>query len=342
MQAFGEAAALHHAAREFVDQDNLVVLDDIVLVLGIELVGPQRLLDMMHDRDIGHVIHVRFRLQQLVLDQDLLEMFVAVLGQHDGALLLIQLEILVDQLRDHLVDLAVEIAAVVGGAGNDQRRAGFVDQDGVHLVDDGEVVAALDHVLQRVLHIVAQIVESELVVRAIGDVRGVGGAALVIDHAVNDAADRQTQEIIDLAHPFGVARGQIVVDRDHVHAGFGNGVQIHRQRGDQRLALAGLHLGDIALVHHDAADKLHVVMALAQCPLGGLAHRGKGFRQQGVKFLAVLVTLAELGRFGFQLIVAERLEFRLQPVDLVDRPLHAFDNALIGRPEKAFGEIEHR
>ena len=95
-------------------------------------------------------------------------------------------------------------------------------------------------------------------------------------------------------------------------------------------------------MHHDAADQLHVVMALAQRPLGGLAHRGEGFRQQGVQLLAVLVTLAELGRLGFQLIVAERFEFRLQPVDLVDRPLHAFDNALIGRPEKAFGEIEHR
>ena len=38
------------------------------------------------------------------------------------------------------------------------------------LVDDGVAVPALHHVLEPVLHIVAQIVEAELVVGAVGDV----------------------------------------------------------------------------------------------------------------------------------------------------------------------------
>ena len=42
-----------------------------------------------------------------------------------------------------------------------------------HLVDDGVDVAALDHVLEPVLHVVAQIVEAELVIGAVGDVAGV-------------------------------------------------------------------------------------------------------------------------------------------------------------------------
>ena len=42
------------------------------------------------------------------------------------------------------------------------------------LVDDGVDVPALDHVLQPVLHVVAQIVEAELVVGAVGDVAVVG------------------------------------------------------------------------------------------------------------------------------------------------------------------------
>jgi hypothetical protein len=44
----------------------------------------------------------------------------------------------------------------------------------------------------------------------------------------------------------------------------------------------------------DAADHLHVVMALAEHALGRLAHRGEGFGQQLVERLAGGQPLAEL------------------------------------------------
>ena len=42
--------------------------------------------------------------------------------------------------------------------------------------------------------------------------------------------------------------GEVVVHGDDVHAVAGDGVQVARERGDERLALACLHLGDHALV----------------------------------------------------------------------------------------------
>jgi hypothetical protein len=48
-------------------------------------------------------------------------------------------------------------------------------------------------------------------------------------------------------------------------------VEIDRQRGDQRLAFAGLHLGDLALMQDHAAHQLHVEMALAERALRRLA-----------------------------------------------------------------------
>ena len=59
-------------------------------------------------------------------------------------------------------------------AGNDEGRPGLVNQDGVHLVHDGEAVAALDLLLLVDGHIVPQVVEAKLVVGAVGDVCGVG------------------------------------------------------------------------------------------------------------------------------------------------------------------------
>ena len=133
---------------------------------------------------------------------------------------------------------------------------------------------------------------------------------------MHDAADGQAQEAIDLAHPFAVALGQIVVDRHHMHAFAGQRIEIDGQGGDQGLAFAGLHFGDVAVVQHHAADQLHVEMALAQGALGRLADHRKGFRQQVVQGLALCQPLPEGGRHGLQLVVRHGLEAGLQGIDL--------------------------
>jgi hypothetical protein len=86
---------------------------------------------------------------------------------------------------------------ILGLAGDDQRRAGLVDQDGVHLVDDGVVEAALHALAQLIHHVVAQVVEAELVVGAVGDVRRVGRLLLVVGHLRQVAAHAQAQEAVD-------------------------------------------------------------------------------------------------------------------------------------------------
>ena len=125
----------------------------------------------------------------------------------------------------------------------------------------------------------------------------------------------QPQELVDLRHPGTVALGQVVVDGDDMHALARQGVQHDGQRCHQRLALAGLHLGDIAFVQHHAADHLHVVVALTQGAFRGLAHDGEGLVQARVQRLAG----GDLGLHfldpGAHLIVAERGNLRLQRVD---------------------------
>ena len=73
VQAFGIAPAFHHAAGELVDDDDLVVLDDVVDVAGEHLVGAQRLVDVMHERDVLDVVEIA-GLQQAGLAQQLLHM----------------------------------------------------------------------------------------------------------------------------------------------------------------------------------------------------------------------------------------------------------------------------
>ena len=207
----------------------------------------------------------------------------------------------------------------------------------IDLVDDRVLERPVDHLLQPEFHVVAQIVEAQLVIRAIGDVAAIGFLPLVIVQLVDDDADTQAEKPVDLPHPFGVALRQIVVDRDDMHALARERIEIDRQRRDQRLALAGLHLGDHAAMQHDPAHQLHIEMALAERALGGLAHRRERLDEQIVEFGAIGEPRLEFGRAGAQRLVRQLLKLGLQLVDLIDQRLEAFDVAVVGGAEQPPG-----
>ena len=170
-----------------------------------------------------------------------------------------------------------------------------------------------------------------------------GLLALLVVEAVHDDADGEPEELVDLPHPFGVAPGEIVVDGDDMHAAAGQRVEIDRQRRDQRLAFAGLHLGDPALVQHHAADQLDVEMALAERALGGLAHGGESGHQNVVEGGAVGDLFPEFFGARAQRFVGEPLQLLFQRIDGVDpRPIGA-DAPLIGGTEQLAGNCaDHR
>ena len=130
----------------------------------------------------------------------------------------------------------------------------------------------------------------------------------VVVQAVHDHADGEPEEAVDLPHPLGVALGEVVVDGHDMHALAGERVEIDRERRDQRLAFAGLHLGDAAFVQDHAADQLHVEMALAERALGGLAAGRERRHQDVVERLAVGELLAELVGARPQRFIGEPLQ----------------------------------
>ncbi len=337
MQTFRIAAARHHAAGELVDDDNLAIADDVVLVGGEQLVGAQRLVDVMNGRNVLDVIE-RLALEQIRLGQKALQLLHACFGERDRALLLVDVVVGLFELRNVGVDGVVEIGTIVERAGNDERRTRLVDQDGVDLVDDGVGVPALDHVFQAILHVVAQIIEAEFIVGAVGDVAVVSLLALLIVDAVDDHAGGQAEEAVDLAHPLGVALGQVVVHRDHMNASPRERVEIDSQRCDQRLAFAGLHFGDLAFVQDHAADELHVEVPLTDGALGALAHGGKRRHQDIVERLAFGQFLLEGSGARAQFVVAELEHLGLERVDGVHPRLILADPPVVGGAEELTGD----
>ena len=131
------AAAGQDAAGVLVDDQDLAVHDDVVLVELEQLLGLERVVQVADERGVD-------RLVEVVDAEPVLDLRDAGLEDADGALLLVDLVVLVEREALHdLGELDVPLLRLVGRAADDQRRARLVDEDRVDLVDDGEVVAAL-------------------------------------------------------------------------------------------------------------------------------------------------------------------------------------------------------
>ena len=115
-----------------------------------------------------------------------------------------------------------------------------------------------------------------------------------------------------------------------MHALAGQRVQVRGERGDEGLALTGLHLGDTALMQYDTADELHVEMAHAHRTGSRLTHHGEGFRQQVIEGLPLLEAGAEFRGLAPEFLIRKGFYFRLQRIDLFDHRLQLFELAFAG------------
>ena len=345
MQAFRPTAAGHQAAGEFVHNHDFAVLHHIVFVQVKQAVGAQSGHQVVHQGDIGGGIKRISFLQQAHFGEDLLGMFMAGFAEQYGAVFLIHPIIalalfffLAHQLGGHFIHHQIQIGVVVGLAGDNERGTGFVDQNGVHFVHHREVQLALHLVAQLVHHIVAQVVEAEFVIRAVGDVGVIGFVFGGLIHIGHNHAHFHAEEVVERAHDIGIAGGEVVVYRYHMHAFTGERVQIHCQRSHQGFALAGSHFGDFALVQHHAADELHIKMAHAQCAAGSFAAHGKSFFQNVVQGFALGEPLFEFCGFGLQRRIVELLDVFFHAVDAYHGFAVLFQKPVVAAAEHFLGQ----
>ncbi len=211
VQTVAPMATRHEAAREFIDDDDFAILDDVVHVAFVEVVGLQRIIDEMRP------LHVAGRVETFDAGEPLGFAY-ALVGQVRGMLFLFDFEVNVFfELASDLVGTRVFCNVIFGRAADDERRAGLVDEDIVDFVDDGEVKRALRllPILVVVLiiatggdpHVVAEVVETEFVIRSVGDITGIRLLAFCRLHAGLDVADSESEACVERAHPFHVAAG---------------------------------------------------------------------------------------------------------------------------------------
>ena len=238
-----------------------------VVVLHIDLLGLEQ---SGFDSRLGEIFDQRLVLWQSLVGAEEAEesrLKVLVVARADeflrlGQILSGELALCLHQfLHDGLVLIIHLLVAMRYGTRDDERCTGIVDQHGIDLIDNGEVVGTLHQVVGRHGHVVAQVVETELIVGTEGDIGEIGLTTLVgVGPVLVDAIDTEAVEHIERSHPLGVTLGEVVVDGHHMHTVAREGVEEDGQCGDKGLTFTCRHLGDLALVQHHASEELNVVV----------------------------------------------------------------------------------
>src|SRR6185312_7364279 len=115
-------------------------------------------------------------------------------------------------------------------------------------------------------------------------------------------------------------------------------VEDHGERRRERLALAGLHLGDAAVVQDHPADQLDVEVAHAHRALAGLADQAEAFVEQIVERFAAARPLAQGVGGVAQLLIGEVLELRFKGVDPGDALLVTLELLGLAHAKRAVQE----
>ena len=204
-------------------------------------------------------------------------------------------------------------------AGDDQRHAGLVDQDGVRLVHQRHVEGPVHQFGDVPDQAIAQVIEARLLRRHVGHIRAIGLLPVRTRHAVLHERHRQAEPLIERRHPLRVAPRQVVVEGEDVDAAAGERIERRRHHRRQRLALAGLHLDDRALVHGEGGDDLLVEGPHAEEVARQLARQREELGSQRHQRLAGRRGVAHASGASAQLRHGQRGHLRTERADLAER-----------------------
>ena len=253
VQAIGPLSSFHFSAGVFVNDDHFPFFDDVMHIAFVEVVGFECVVEEMRP------FHVAGGVEAF----DTCELFGAAhtfFCEVAGVFLFLHFEVDVfSELSCDGFGAGIFFEVIVSRTGDDERGSRFVDQDVVDFVDDGVIQRTLHLQVLRGFHVVAEVVETELIAGPVRNVTGVVKLAFPGIHIGLDRTHGEPEVEIDGPHPLHVAAGKIIVDGDDMHFA-GDGIEERGQSRDEGFSFTGDHFGDHAVVKNVATDHLHFVV----------------------------------------------------------------------------------
>ena len=304
VQSFGITSADQNASGKLVNNFHLSVLNHVINIALKHFMRPHSLCHVVRIFEILGIkkrsaddlvrLQQRFELQHTLIGKsDAFALFVCfIIADTIGVLLRIligrRIFLHLFKISNQIVDLREFRRIIIRLTGNDQRRSRFINQNRVDFIDNAVMVTALNFLLNRPRHVIAQIIETELVVGSVSDIAAVRLPLGIVIHVGKHCSDGDSQQIIHRSHPISVALCQIIVDSNDMNAFTAQRIEVRRRYARQRLSFTGLHFGDLSVVQDDSAHQLNVVMAFAEFAPRRFPNQGKRFRQQGIQRFSLL------------------------------------------------------
>ena len=201
--------------------------------------------------------------------------------------------------------------------GNDQRCSCLIDQNRVHLINNGKFHATLYELFFIDHHIISQIIKAQFVVRHISNITVISCTSFIIVHGIQHHADSKSQEFMYFSHPLGITLRQIIVDRDNMNPFSGQRIQVCRKCRHEGLTFTGSHLGNSSLMQDNTTNQLHPVMTHSQCSHRCFTYNGKCLRQDIIQRLPFSQSLPEFAGLRLQLCIGQLLHLRFQCFDMI-------------------------
>ncbi len=283
VQPPGPTPALRFLSGELIHDDHLVILNEVVDVLLKEMVRAQCLVDEEEPADTLS-LEILVGGELAVLLEQPLDLMQARVGKLHRSVLFRDQDVLL-KLQHPRNGIGGFVALDIGALpGNDRRSARLVDEQPVRLVRDHGPRLTPHLPILAVDQVAPEVVELELLIRAVGDLCLIRLFALVAARWLRHQPDRQAQRFVQRPHVVVVPSGQGVIRRAHVHPFTEQRVEVRHQRRGERLAFPGDLFGDEALLHDDGRKELHVIvpvqagLVFAEAP-GHLSRHGERARQ---------------------------------------------------------------
>ena len=276
VNTFAPTTAFQDAASELIDNLYVAGIDDVILVATVQLLSPQRHRQLVNQVLLNSVV-------QVVKTKLFFNFFNTDFRRNNNSLVFFYFVVNITLQNTHNgCELVIHVGCISDAARNDKWRTRFVNKNAVYFVNNGEVMATLHLVIKRSSHVVAQIVETEFVVRSVRDVTCVVDALFSgrLTTSWNNQANTEPHELMNASHPFSVESRQVIVDRDDMHAIAGQAIEIRRQSRHKGLSFTRLHFCNPSEVKRGPAHQLHIEMALSDNATRCLANNCKRFNKK--------------------------------------------------------------
>jgi len=142
-------------------------------------------------------------------------------------------------------------------------------------------------------HVIAEVVEAELVVGSVCDVGVVSLLLLLLCLVVDYKPGCKAEEAVNTTHFLGAESRKIFVDRDDMNALAGKRIKVSGKGSDKRFSFTCFHLGNAPLMKNDAAHKLNAERTFAEDTVVSLSYDGKSVGENVVCRLSVGKALFE-------------------------------------------------